>query len=78
MLSQNQMALHTLPGCNLPQNTAQTGRTIDTGRSTGTGCLVQETKPNSYGSGFSNAGGGVFALQLDASGIYMWFWSVSD
>ncbi|KAK7453491.1 hypothetical protein VKT23_011768 [Stygiomarasmius scandens] len=78
MLSQNQMALHTLPGCNLPQNTGHTGRTIDTDCSTGTGCLVQETKPNSYGSGFSNAGGGVFALQLDVSGIYMWFWSRPD
>ncbi|THU85086.1 hypothetical protein K435DRAFT_783462 [Dendrothele bispora CBS 962.96] len=79
-LQQNQMALHTVPGCNLQVNTdsGQTGRTVDTDCSTGTGCLVQETKPNSFGSGFANTGGGVFALQMDVSGIYMWFWSRPD
>ncbi|KAJ4476012.1 hypothetical protein C8J55DRAFT_122507 [Lentinula edodes] len=44
----------------------------------GQGCLVQETKSNSFRSGFAQAGGGVFATQLDASGIYMWFCSRSS
>ncbi|KAJ3884343.1 hypothetical protein GG344DRAFT_16860, partial [Lentinula edodes] len=46
--------------------------------STGQGCLVQETKPNNFGSGFAQAGGGVFATQLDVSGTYMWFWPRSS
>ncbi|KAJ7115658.1 concanavalin A-like lectin/glucanase domain-containing protein [Mycena crocata] len=37
------------------------------------GCVVTETKPNSFGSGFASSGGGVFAMLWDASGIAMWF-----
>ncbi|KAJ3827032.1 concanavalin A-like lectin/glucanase domain-containing protein [Lentinula raphanica] len=77
-LQANQYALHTTPGCYLASNSFQTGNTLQTDCSTGQGCLVQETKPNSFGSGFAQAGGGVFATQLDVSGIYMWFWSRSD
>ncbi|KAJ3781745.1 glycoside hydrolase family 16 protein [Lentinula aff. detonsa] len=77
-LNSNQYALHTTPGCYLAPNSSQTGNTIETDCSTGQGCLVQETKPNSFGSGFAQAGGGVFATQLDVSGIYMWFWARSN
>ncbi|KIK53744.1 glycoside hydrolase family 16 protein [Collybiopsis luxurians FD-317 M1] len=77
-LSQNQMALHTTPGCNLVANSTQTGHTVETDCSTGQGCLVQETKPNSFGVAFAQNGGGVFAAQLDVSGIYMWFWPRSS
>ncbi|KAJ3848997.1 glycoside hydrolase family 16 protein [Lentinula lateritia] len=77
-LGSNQYALHTTPGCYLAANSVQTGNTIETDCSTGQGCLVQETKPNSFGSGFAQAGGGVFATQLDVSGIYMWFWPRSS
>lgn len=76
-LPSNQYALHTTPGCDLASNSAQTGTTMETDCSTPQGCVVQETKPNSFGSGFAAAGGGVVATQLDVSGIYMWFWSVS-
>ena len=55
----------------------QTGIVYGTNCSTGSGCVVAETKPNSYGAGFAQAGGGVWATQLDVSGVYMWFWSVS-
>ncbi|KAF5358593.1 hypothetical protein D9758_007731 [Tetrapyrgos nigripes] len=78
MLPQNQMALHTLPGCWQAGDNGQTGLTDTNDCSTPQGCLVQETKPNSYNSGFAAAGGGMFALQLDVSGIYMWFWSRPD
>ncbi|KAF9060328.1 concanavalin A-like lectin/glucanase domain-containing protein [Rhodocollybia butyracea] len=76
-LGLNQYALHTTPGCNLATNSAQTGVTLETNCSTAQGCLVQETKPNSFGSGFAQAGGGVFALQFDVSGIFFWFWQRS-
>ncbi|KAF5389760.1 hypothetical protein D9757_005970 [Collybiopsis confluens] len=73
-LTQNQMALHTTPGCGLATNAIQTGHIVQGDCSTAQGCLVQETKPNSFGSAFAQAGGGVFGAQLDVSGIYMWFW----
>ncbi|KAJ7511897.1 hypothetical protein B0H11DRAFT_2268864 [Mycena galericulata] len=44
--------------------------------STGTntiGCVVTETKPNSFGSGFASQGGGVFAVLWDTTGIAMWY-----
>ncbi|KAF7367574.1 Glycoside hydrolase family 16 protein [Mycena sanguinolenta] len=39
------------------------------------GCVTTETKPNSYGSGFANQGGGVFAMSWDASGIAFWYFA---
>ncbi|KAJ3806895.1 glycoside hydrolase family 16 protein [Lentinula aff. lateritia] len=73
-LDSNQYALHTTSGCFLGTNSIQSGSILQTNCSTGAGCVVQEKKPNSFGSGFAQAGGGVFATQLDVSGIYMWFW----
>jgi hypothetical protein len=42
------------------------------------GCIDGEIKPNSFGQAFANAGGGVWPLQMDVSGIFVWYWSVSD
>lgn len=77
-MDHNQVALHTLQGCSQQVLTppAQTGNTIATDCSLPQGCLVAENKPNSFGSGFAAANGGVFALQMEVSGIYSWFWSV--
>ncbi len=77
MMNNNQIALHALPGCVKTEAPGQqTGRTIEGDCSTPKGCIVAETKPNSFGPGFAQAGGGVFASQFAASGIYAWFWSV--
>lgn len=43
---------------------------------TASGCTVEETKPNSFGSGFAANQGGAFGLQFDVAGVFMWFWSV--
>jgi hypothetical protein len=72
----NQVALHTPVGCYQANVTTQSGTTDEIDCSTNQGCLVQENKPNSYGPAFAAAGGGVFALQLDVSGISVWFFSV--
>ncbi|KAJ6509852.1 concanavalin A-like lectin/glucanase domain-containing protein [Mycena vulgaris] len=76
LMDHNQMALHSYAGCVQPANVSQSGQTIlhNCNDTTASGCTVAETKPNSFGSGFAQAGGGAFALQFDVSGVYMWFW----
>ena len=76
-MNNNQYVVHTSPGCTLDPSTKHTGNVLGTSCSQPSGCVVVETKANSYGAGFAQAGGGVYATQLDTSGIYMWFWSVS-
>jgi len=76
-MNHNQYVLHTTPGCTADTSSSHTGHIVGTDCSVPAGCVVAETKPNSYGAGFAQAGGGVYAAQLDTSGIYIWFWSVS-
>ncbi|KAI0769640.1 concanavalin A-like lectin/glucanase domain-containing protein [Trametes elegans] len=78
MMTANQMALHTHSGCKLSSSAKQSGKVGETDCSSGTGCTVLETKDNSYGSAFASAGGGVWAMQLETSGISVWFWSRKD
>lgn len=75
LMANNQMALHTLPGCvhSTPPN--QMGVTNETDCSQPSGCVVQEVVSNSFGAGFNAAGGGVWATQFDVAGIFIWFWS---
>ena len=75
-MNNNQVALHTTPGCYQANVTTQSGTTYDHDCSTPEGCDVAENKPNSWGVEFANAGGGVFALQIDDTGIFVWFFSV--
>ncbi|KAG6865061.1 hypothetical protein C0991_005380 [Blastosporella zonata] len=75
----NQMAMHSAIGCVQAENPGQTGMTTTSNCSLpDVGCVVVETKPNSFGADFNNAGGGVFATQIDVSGVYIWFWSRPD
>lgn len=69
LMTANQMALHTRDGCELTgpgSETGQSGGTLNC--SLASGCTVTETQDNSFGQGFAQAGGGVFATQFDASG----------
>lgn len=75
LASNNQYALHTLPGCTLAPGSAQSGHPTATNCSEGSGCVVVEAAPNSYNEGFAQAGGGVWATQFDTAGIFMWFWT---
>ncbi|KAJ7258421.1 concanavalin A-like lectin/glucanase domain-containing protein, partial [Mycena haematopus] len=76
LFDHNQMALHTTAGCVQPVGVAQSGNAIihNCNDSSSSGCTVAETKPNSYGAGFAANQGGVWGLQFDVSGIFMWFW----
>ncbi|KAK0243477.1 glycoside hydrolase family 16 protein [Armillaria nabsnona] len=75
----NRMSLHhNDSSCVQPANPGQTGQSFNSNCSNGgggVGCTVSETKPNSYGESFAQNGGGAFALQFDASGAFIWFWS---
>lgn len=70
MAVNNQMALHTTPGCFAPAqgNATQSGTTLQQDCGTSEGCTVKENTPNSYQAGFAQVGGGVWAVQFDASG----------
>ena len=73
LVTNNQMVLHTDPGCTQADGVTQLGNTrgadCSAGLNSRTGCAVTETQPNSFGDGFNNAGGGVWATQFDESGI---------
>jgi len=74
----NQMTLHTSAGCTMPANWNQIGKTVGTDcnglANSNAGCGTQSPSTQSYGQGFNNGGGGVFAMQWEDSGIYIWFW----
>jgi hypothetical protein len=80
--SSNFMALHTSPGCSMPNGITQTGtpRSVDCDSSPGhnDGCSVADTRAKSYGQAFSDAGGGVWVTQFDTNGIKIWFVTVSS
>jgi hypothetical protein len=69
LMSNNQMALHTLPGCTHVTPLGQTGLSRVADCSPESGCTVVETAPNSFQSGFAASGGGVWATQFDVAGV---------
>ncbi|OQD92319.1 hypothetical protein PENSOL_c042G02524 [Penicillium solitum] len=77
--TQNQMALHTSNGCTI-NNTGFTG-TLDTancyvqapGQSENSGCSIRSDSTQSYGTGFNNVGGGIYATEWTGSAISIWF-----
>lgn len=75
---QNQMTIHTAPGCTLTGDTsAYTGTRLNENcdSSQGSiGCSIRSDSDISYGAGFNEAGGGVFALLWDGAGLKMWNW----
>ncbi|GAA5838567.1 hypothetical protein JCM3766R1_006014 [Sporobolomyces carnicolor] len=76
---QNQVALHSVAGC----YAAQTGNTSPNGVLESTncdylvnanqGCTFTDTRNASYGAGFAQNGGGVFAAELSSDAISVWF-----
>ncbi|MCJ1377588.1 hypothetical protein MMC17_000683 [Xylographa soralifera] len=77
---QDQMTLHTSPGC-----TVNVGTQGQTGTSTGdpncgdgggyNGCAVVDYVGTSYGTAFNSVGGGVYATLWNASVIEIWYWA---
>ncbi|EJD00486.1 uncharacterized protein FOMMEDRAFT_127141 [Fomitiporia mediterranea MF3/22] len=80
METTNSLSLHTLNGCKHPDasvsNSTETGNLISTDCFNQTnfnqGCIVDVPGP-SYGAAFAQSNGGVYALNWNSSGIFIWF-----
>jgi hypothetical protein len=77
--STDSMTLHTASGCTI-NNSGFTGSLstsncyVDaSGQSSNAGCGIQSTNSQSYGTGFDNVGGGVYAMEWTSSAISIWF-----
>ncbi|KAJ1552328.1 hypothetical protein HK405_011743 [Cladochytrium tenue] len=73
----NQMTLHTSPGCTVNTGAqSQSGTNLltncDATANGNSGCGVSDPSTASYGDGFNNAGGGVFAVEWTSSAIKIW------
>jgi len=78
----NQATVHTNVGCTIPSSNSQllsmSGAVIggtncaalDTGNQ---GCGIRANTSNSFGSGFNNNGGGVYAMKWDSTGVAVYF-----
>ncbi|KAI6715743.1 hypothetical protein JHW43_001690 [Diplocarpon mali] len=75
--STNIITLHTSGGCSINTAGSQYGTVLgssDCHYNNGNGgCSVTTTTANAYGGSFNDNGGGVYAMQWDSSGIYVWF-----
>lgn len=72
------ITLHTSSGCNVNIDGSQSGAKLanancntDNGN---TGCGASTTLGQAYGDAFNSNGGGVYAMQWESSGVYVWFW----
>lgn len=78
----NTISLHTSAGCSVNIDGSQSGSTLanaDCNTDSGnTGCSASTILGQSYGDAFNTAGGGVYAMQWESTGLYVWFWSHAD
>jgi len=78
----NEMTLHTEPGCTLA-NATMTSTIInstdcnfqDNGNS---GCGVEDPNQSSFGAAFAAAGGGIYVTEFAETGISVWFFNRSS
>ncbi|RHZ47898.1 hypothetical protein CDV55_101024 [Aspergillus turcosus] len=77
--STNQMTLHTTDGCTIA-NGGFTGTLLTSncysyaaGQAENAGCGIAASSSQTYGSGFNDAGGGVYATEWTSAGISIWF-----
>ena len=78
----NQVSIHTSPGCTISTNVSDALGTLNGGpncasyQTGNSGCGMQDyTSDNNFGAAFNKAGGGVYAMKWDDSGISVYFFS---
>jgi hypothetical protein len=73
--AENQMTLHTAPGCTMNVKRKETGNSLATSCVNSTdynaGCGVH-AGTNTFGTAFNSNGGGVMAMELRNAGIRIW------
>ncbi|KIM84668.1 glycoside hydrolase family 16 protein [Piloderma croceum F 1598] len=78
----NQATIHTNPGCSLASSSSSAlaitgtvvgGTDCSAADSGNQGCGMRSPANNSFGTGFNDIGGGVYAMQWDDSGIAVFF-----
>ncbi|KZP01551.1 glycoside hydrolase family 16 protein [Calocera viscosa TUFC12733] len=78
----NQMTLHTASGCTQSNNSPILGQvlssTCDADVNSNSGCGILDPDSSSSGAGLQSAGGGVFAMLWDGSGVSIWHFARSD
>ncbi|KAK7435774.1 hypothetical protein VKT23_011621 [Stygiomarasmius scandens] len=87
LATKNQYSLHsgaTSGTCMAAQTSNQTGTTTNNNCTVvpeldqNTGCVTQDSSDNSFGQGFADNGGGVYAALWDENGVAMWFFERSQ
>jgi len=82
LVTANQIALHTEPGCTQSNPTQSSTLVNSTDCSfqanSNEGCVVTNPSTNSYGANFASAGGGVFVTEFAEKGISIWFFERKD
>ncbi|TFK30713.1 endo-1,3(4)-beta-glucanase [Coprinopsis marcescibilis] len=80
--SNNQATLHTSAGCTISSTNSGTlaisgsviaGTNCDVAATSNQGCGIRANSPLSYGRGFNENGGGVYAMKWDTTGIAVYF-----
>jgi hypothetical protein len=76
----NAMTLHTADGCSIYNNHNFTGTMYSDDcyvyapdQGTNVGCQIYTPQTNTYGDGFNNVGGGVYAMEWTDEAITIWF-----
>ena len=74
---QNDMTLHTGPGCTISNNGGMSGSLVSSscvsGSGNNQGCQIATQNTATYGSNFNSNGGGVYAMEWTASAISVYF-----
>jgi hypothetical protein len=87
LYTDNIYSIHTGDGCTIPNSAVSSMSKVSIVETGGTncdatkdteGCGFSDHLSTSFGQGFNTAGGGVFALQFDTTGIKMWFFQTGS
>lgn len=78
----NSFAMHTSAGCSITNSGQFSGQIATSncdvaaaGQGTNVGCAIKTSDTRTYGTGFNQAGGGVYATEWTSEAVTIWFFS---